>query len=148
MHMTTSKNSKRALKALFAYIKIQIEKSEKGNTFCRRFLYKSKFVTMYRERRPTVQQIRHNVVDSSSKPSESHKTPSTNVSWRRMITGDCRDATIGLLNVLSVSQVSSQLYHHHHHHSVVSLKKIFIIATLFQRALFQIHCVRCNFCTA
>ena len=45
------------------------------------------------------------------------------VSWIQLVTGDCRDAVI--LNVLSVSQVSSQLYHchhhHHHHHNAVIL---------------------------
>jgi len=42
------------------------------------------------------------------------QTQAMTVSWLQLVTGDCRGAAI--LSVLSVSQVSSQLYHHHHHH--------------------------------
>ena len=42
------------------------------------------------------------------------QTQAMNVSWLQLVTGDFRGAAI--LSVLSVSQVSCQLYHHHHHH--------------------------------
>ena len=42
------------------------------------------------------------------------QTQAMTVSWLQLVTGDCRGAAI--FNVLSVSQVSSQLYHCHHHH--------------------------------
>ena len=42
------------------------------------------------------------------------QTQAMTVSWLQLVTGDCRGAAI--LNVLSVSQVSCQLYRYHHPH--------------------------------